>query len=44
MIGISSLTIIDKKGKSLLVRNYRNDIPSNYLDIFNKKILEHEYD
>ncbi len=42
MIGISSLTIIDKKGKSLLSRNYREDIPSDFLHIFNKKILEHD--
>lgn len=42
MIGISGLTIIDKKGKSILSKIYRGDIPSNFLQIFNKKILEHD--
>lgn len=42
MIGISALAIIDKKGKSLLMRNYRGDIPANHLDIFNQKHLEHD--
>lgn len=42
MIGLSALAIIDKKGKSLLLRNYRSDIPSNHLDIFNQKHLEHD--
>ena len=35
MIGLSSLTIIDKKGKSIVSRMYRSDIPSKYLSIFN---------
>ena len=42
MIGLSALAIIDKKGKSLLLRNYRSDIPANHLDIFNQKHLEHD--
>ena len=42
MIGISSLTIIDKKGKSIVSRMYWSDIPSSFLSIFNQKILEHD--
>ena len=42
MIGISALTIIDKKGKSIVSKNYREDVPSNFLSIFNQKILEHD--
>ena len=42
MIGLSALAIIDKKGKSLLLRNYRSDIASNHLDIYNQKHLEHD--
>lgn len=42
MIGISSLAIIDKKGKSILTRDYRNDIPTDFIYLFNKKILEHD--
>lgn len=42
MIGISSLAIIDKKGKSIISKDYRGDIPSNFLMIYNKKILEHD--
>ena len=42
MIGISSLTIIDKKGKSIVSRMYRSDIPSSFLNIYNQKILEHD--
>lgn len=42
MIGMSSLAILDKKGKSLLLRNYRADIPPNHLELFNRKYLEHD--
>lgn len=42
MIGISSLAIIDKKGKSILTRDYKNDIPTDFIYLFNKKILEHD--
>lgn len=42
MIGISSLAIIDKKGKSIISKDYRGDIPSNFLAIYNKKLLEHD--
>lgn len=42
MIGLSSLAILDKKGKSLLLRNFRTDLPSNYLEIFNRKYLEYD--
>lgn len=44
MIGISSLAILDKKGKSILMRNYRKDVPSNYLDLLNQKLLEFDAD
>lgn len=42
MIGISSLAIIDKKGKSIVTKDYRADVPSNFLMIYNKKILDHD--
>ena len=42
MIGLSSLAIIDKKGKSILSRNYRGDITTKFLSIYNQKILEHD--
>lgn len=42
MIGISSLAIIDKKGKSIISKDYRGDIPVNFLAIYNKKILDHD--
>ena len=42
MIGISSLAIIDKKGKSIISKDYRGDIAVNFLDIYNKKILDHD--
>lgn len=42
MIGISSLAIIDKKGKSIISKDYRGDIPSNFLTLYNKKVLEHD--
>lgn len=40
MCGISALYILDKKGRVLISRHFRPDIPGNIYDIFNKKILE----
>jgi AP-1 complex subunit mu len=42
MIGISSLAILDKKGKSLVMRNYRKENLSSFLDTFNQKLLEND--
>ena len=32
--GISALYILDKKGRVLISRNFRSDIPANIHDIF----------
>ena len=40
MKGISALYILDRKGKILVTRAYRNDVPHNANDIFNQKIIE----
>lgn len=40
MCGISAIYILDKKGRVLISRHFRPDIPGNIYDIFNKKILE----
>ena len=42
MFGISSLCILDKKGKSLLFRNYRKENIESLLDTFNQKFLEND--
>lgn len=42
MLGISSLCILDKKGKSLLFRNYRKENIETYIDVFNQKFLEND--
>lgn len=44
MIGISALAVIDKKGKSILSRNYRREVPGNFLDLLNQKLLEFDMD
>lgn len=36
------MAIIDKKGKSIISKDYRGDIPVNFLAIYNRKILEHD--
>ncbi len=36
MSGISGIYILDKKGKVLVQRRYRSDIPTSTYDIFNK--------
>ena len=40
MPGLSCLAILDKKGKSLILKNYKNDLASDYLTVFNKKMIE----
>jgi AP-1 complex subunit mu len=40
MRGISAVYILDRKGKILVTRAYRNDVPHNSNDIFNQKIIE----
>lgn len=42
MAGISAIYILDKKGRVLISRHFRPDLPSNIYDIFNKKILEYD--
>ena len=42
MLGISSLCILDKKGKSILFRNYRKENIENCIDLFNQKFLERD--
>jgi AP-1 complex subunit mu len=42
MCGISAIYILDKKGRVLISRHFRSDLPSNIYDIFNKKILEYD--
>lgn len=40
MCGISAVYILDKKGRVLISRHFRPDLPTNIYDVFNKKILE----
>lgn len=42
MCGISAIYILDKKGRVLISRHFRPDLPSNIYDTFNKKILEYD--
>lgn len=42
MCGISAIYVLDKKGRVLISRHFRPDLPSNIYDIFNKKILEYD--
>ena len=42
MCGISAIYILDKKGRVLISRHFRPDLPGNIYDIFNKKILEYD--
>lgn len=41
---ISCLTIIDKKGKPILFRSYKNDVTNACLDVLNQKLLEFDPD
>lgn len=40
MQGLSTVGILDKKGKSLVTKHYRNDLASTWLETFNKKMIE----
>lgn len=40
MPGLSCLAILDKKGKSLILKNYKSDLPNDFLECFNKKMIE----
>ncbi|CAD8105829.1 unnamed protein product [Paramecium sonneborni] len=40
MFGISSIYILDQKGRVLITRQYRNELPANIHETFNKKLLE----
>lgn len=40
MLGVSSLCLLDKKGKSLLFRNYRRENLEGLIDTFNQRFLE----
>lgn len=39
-MGVSSLYILDLKGRILISRAYRADVPTNANEIYQKKILE----
>ena len=39
-MSISCLAIIDKKGKPILFRSYKNDVGAACLDLFNQKLLD----
>ena len=40
MLGISCIYILDIKGRVLITRSYRQDLPNNIYETFNKKVLE----
>lgn len=40
MSGISAIYILDLKGRVLITRSYKCDIPNDISETFNKKILE----
>ena len=42
MSGISAIYILDHKGRVLITRSYRGDLPINIHDVFNKKLLEYD--
>jgi len=42
MSGISSIYILDQKGKILITRAYRADVPHNIHEKFNQKLLEYD--
>jgi len=42
MLGISSIFILDQKGRVLITRAYRSDLPVNIYETFNKKLLEYD--
>ena len=40
MLGLSNLSILDAKGRVIITRAYRSDVPQNIFETFNRKILE----
>lgn len=40
MIGISSIFILDQKGRMLITRDYRGELPTSIFDKFNQKLIE----
>ena len=40
MSGISSIYILDNKGRVLITRAYRDDVSHTVLDVFNTKLIE----
>ena len=41
-IGVSAFYILDIKGKILISRNYRDDLPRNIMKIFTKRVLKEQ--
>ncbi len=42
MLGLSSIAILDKKGKSLLTRNYKKDNIGAVIEEMNHKLLDYD--
>ena len=42
MQGISSIYILDQKGRVLITRSYRSDLSATIYETFNKKLLEYD--
>jgi AP-1 complex subunit mu len=42
MTGISAFFVLDHKGRVLITRYFRSDLPPNIQDVFNKKLLEYD--
>ena len=42
MLGISSIYILDQKGRVLITRSYRSDLSTTIYETFNKKLLEYD--
>ena len=42
MSGISVIFIMDNKGRVIIHRSYRGDVPYNIYETFNRKILEYD--
>ena len=42
MSGISAVYVLDRKGKILVKRSYRNDVPHHINDKFHQKIVEYD--
>jgi len=38
--GIGAIFILDRKGRAIISRTYRGNIPVNTYDVFNKMLLE----